>query len=424
MKLCRIEGKRKRELCAARRFALTIGSRMDAETYCRQLLEQSRHVNSNTPISEATANAFLATPRHRFVARYREWGTRHWHEVHEGNLAQHLAALYADRAVILAGDDDDDVPSTISQPSFVLRMLDLLQLKPGHNVFELGTGSGWNAALMGRLVGSHGHVHSVEIIPAMAQAAIDALRALGTTNVDVVVGDGGEGYAPGAPYDRAIFTAGTYDLPRPFHEQIKEGGLLLAVLKSEGGGDHLFLLRKTSECFTSLDALPCGFVQLRGRYRVSHLDPVPVEALPEWEDLRDREVSRTPFWWGGKGKEHAMWRTLGVRSFLGIAEPAFRGFKGLKSEAQPREEHYFGLWLREERSLVLAKDDLLIAYGTIAAKERLLQRVRQWVDLGMPTAASFALSIFPSDATVECGRDEWLVKQPESQFLWSCPRRV
>jgi len=66
--------------------------------------------------------------------------------VRADNLLQHLAALYADQALILFGDDDDDVPSTISQPSFVLRMLDLLQLKPGHKVFELGTGSGWNAA--------------------------------------------------------------------------------------------------------------------------------------------------------------------------------------------------------------------------------------------------------------------------------------
>jgi protein-L-isoaspartate(D-aspartate) O-methyltransferase len=390
-----------------------------ADTYCRQLLEQSRHVNSDTPISEATAKAFLATPRHRFITRYRDWGTRHWHDVHAGNLSQHLAAIYADHAMILAGDDDDDVPSTISQPSFVLRILDLLQLKPGHKVFELGTGSGWNAALMGRLVGAHGHVYSVEIIPAMAQAAVDALAALGITNVDVIVGDGGEGYAPGAPYDRAIFTAGTCDLPRAFHKQIKEGGLLVAVLKSAGGGDHVFLMRKTPEYFASVDAMPCGFVQLRGRYRVSHLDPVPVEALPEWEDLRDREVSRTHFWWGGKGKEQAMWRTLGIRSFLGITEPAFRSFKVPKSDAQPREEQYFGLWLPEEGSLVLAKDDLLIAYGTIAARERLLQRVRQWVDLGMPTAASFALRIFPSDAAVTCGKDEWLVKHPESQFLWS-----
>jgi hypothetical protein len=272
---------------------------------------------------------------------------------------------------------------------------------------------------MGRLVGSAGHVYTVEIIPEMATAATAALDGLGIRNVDVIVGDGGGGYAPAAPYDRAVFTAGTYDLPRPFHDQVKEGGLLLAVLKSAGGGDNLFLLRKGLDHFVSLDAVPCGFVQLRGGYRVGHLDPVPVEALPGWDALRDREVSRTPFWWGGKGKTDGAWRTLGIRSFLGIAEPAFRAFKVLKSHTQLREEHYFGLWLEEELSLVIAKDDLLITYGTTAARERLLERVRHWVDLGMPTAASLTLRIFPSDVPVACGENQWLVKRADSQFLWS-----
>jgi protein-L-isoaspartate(D-aspartate) O-methyltransferase len=390
-----------------------------ADTYCRQLLEQCQAAYAETPISEATANAFLATPRHRFVGRFREWGTRHWHDVRADNLMQHLAVVYADRAMILVGDDDDDVPSTISQPSFVLRMLDLLQLKPGHRVFELGTGSGWNAALMGRLVGPDGHVYTLEIIPEMATAAIAALDELGIHNVDVIGGDGGGGYAPAAPYDRAVFTAGAYDLPRPFHDQVKEGGLLLAVLKSAGGGDNLFLLRKSVDHFVSLDAVPCGFVQLRGAYRVDHLDPSPVETLPGWEGLRDREVSRSPFWWGGKGKADSTWRTLGIRSFLGIAEPAFRAFTVAKSNTQSRERHYFGLWLEEEHSLVIVKDDLLITYGTTAARDRLLERVRYWVDLGMPTAASLALRIFPIDAPVACGENQWLVKRAESQFLWS-----
>jgi protein-L-isoaspartate(D-aspartate) O-methyltransferase len=391
---------------------------MDADSYRRQLLERSRYIYYDTPISEATGNAFLATPRHLFVTRYRERGTRRWHDVRADNLQEHVAVLYADRPLILFGDDDDDIPSTISMPSFVLRMLDLLQLKPGQEVFELGTGSGWNAALMARLVGPEGHVHSLEIIPEMAKAAADTIEMLSIRNIDIIAGDGGDGYAPAAPYDRAIFTAGAYDLPRPFYEQMSEGGLLLAVLKNEGGGDNLFLLRKRAEHFASLEAMPCGFVQLRGRSRIDNLEPATVEALPEWEELRNREVSRTPFWWGGKGKEGAVWRTLGIRSFLGIAEPSFRAFKIAKGNTQPREEHYFGLWLREQRSLVLAKDDVLITYGNAAARKRLLERVRDWVDLGMPTAASLALRVYPSDAAVTCGKNEWLVTRKDSQFLW------
>ncbi len=72
---------------------------------------------------------------------------------------------------MLYGEDDSNVLSTISQPSFVLRMLDMLQLRPGHRVFELGAGSGWNAALMGHLVGPEGQVFSLELIPEVARAA-------------------------------------------------------------------------------------------------------------------------------------------------------------------------------------------------------------------------------------------------------------
>jgi len=237
-----------------------------AEKYQRQLLEQAKAIYAETPLSDATQKAYLETPRHKFVRRYRLWGVKEWSEVNEGSLEEHLATLYLDRALVLFGDDDDDVPSTISQPSFVLRMLDMLQLDPGHRVFELGAGSGWNAALMGHLVAPEGSVYSLEIIPEVAQRAGATMKELGITNVNVIEGDGGEGYAEGAPYDRAIFTAGAYDLPHPFFEQIKEGGLFLVVIKSEGGGDTLVLLRKEHDHFESIDSVPCGFVQMRGKY--------------------------------------------------------------------------------------------------------------------------------------------------------------
>ena len=271
--------------------------------YQRQLLEQTQYIYYETPISGATQHAFLSRPRHVFIKRYRDWGTTEWHEVREENVGEHLSTLYANRALTLCGNDDNNIPSTISAPSFVLRMLDMLQLRPGHTVFELGAGSGWNAALMGHLVGPAGHVYSLEIIPEVAQMAVDTITTLGITNVHIIAADGGEGYAAGAPYDRAIFTAGTYDLPHHFYEQMKDGGLLLIVIKSAGGGDHLFLLRKTADHFESLESMPCGFVQLTGKYQISNLEPITVETLPEWMEFQQQEIAKTPFWWGGKGKE-------------------------------------------------------------------------------------------------------------------------
>jgi len=389
------------------------------EKYQRKLLEQSQYEYYETPISEATQQAFLKMPRHAFIRRCRHWGTKDWQVISEENLEEHLAILYGDNALPLFGDDDNDVPSTISQPSFVMRMLDMLQLQPGQRVFELGAGSGWNAALMGCLVGSAGQVYSLEIIPEVAQMAMDTIEQWEIKNVQILQGDGGDGYSTGAPYDRAIFTAGSYDLPGCFHEQIKEGGLLLIVIKSEGGGDNLFLLRKTADYFESVESMPCAFVQVTGKSKIDSLEPIAVETLPEWTELQSQELSKSPFWWGGKGRGGFIWRTLGFRSFLGITEPLFRTFKVEKSETRPREEHYFGLWDQAQRSLALAKEEGLIAYGSTLAKERLLEKIKLWVDLGMPSASNFALQVYPANVSLTASQNQWIVTRKESKFLWS-----
>jgi protein-L-isoaspartate(D-aspartate) O-methyltransferase len=389
------------------------------EKYQKQLLEQTQFIYYENPISEATQKAYLETPRHLFVKRYREWGTKEWREVNEDNLEEHLATLYTNRALILFGEDDENVPSTISQPSFVLRMLDMLQFEPGHTVFELGAGSGWNAALMGHLVGSEGRVYSLEIIPEVAQMAAKTIERLEIKNVTIIEADGGEGYAVDAPYDRAIFTAGAYDLPHHFFEQMKDNSLLLIVIKNEGGGDNLFLLRKRDEHFESIESMPCGFVQMKGKYQIENLEPMNLETLPEWAELKDKEISQRSFWWGGKGKEGVRWRTLGIRSFLSITEPSFRAFKTERTSERLREQHYFGLWDKKNRSLVVAKDDLLISYGNSVAEERLMQDVRQWVEFGMPSAVSFELKIYPIDYPLTTSDKQWIVKRSESQFLWS-----
>jgi protein-L-isoaspartate(D-aspartate) O-methyltransferase len=392
-----------------------------AEPYQKQLLDQIRLVYPDNPISKPTEQAFFAVPRHLFVRRYRKWATRNWNEIDSHNVQEHLATIYSDAPLCLFGEDDNNILSTISQPSFVLRMLDMLQLRAGQTVLELGAGSGWNAALIGHLVGAKGSVYSLEIIPDVARTASDNIKAFGSKNVHVVSGDGGDGYAPGAPYDRAVFTAGAYDLPLRIHEQVKNEGLLLAVVKVEGGGDTLFLLKRRQDHFESHESMPCGFVQLQGRYQLNHLDPITLESLPEWNGLQHREVLRTRFWWGWRGKEFFVWRTLGIRWFLAITEPSFCTFKTEQSAERPLKEFYFGLFDRDRRSLVLAKDDWLIAYGNSDALEVLRSRIRQWVDLGMPSAASFTLRIYPITVPLIPRENEWIVHRKESQFLWGLP---
>ena len=171
--------------------------------------------------------------------------------------------------------------------SFVLRMLDLLRLAPGHRVLEIGAGSGWNAALMGAMVGPAGHVTSLEIVPELAEGARAAVQRIGASHVEIVTADAGNGYAPGAPYDRVVFTAGAHDLGQRFHEQITDGGLLLIPLKvAEMPGHRLFLLRHDDDHFQSVFSTPCGFVPMTGEYAAEAATPSVIPA-----ELADSDTS-------------------------------------------------------------------------------------------------------------------------------------
>lgn len=115
---------------------------------------------------------------------------------------------------------------TISAPHMVAIMCDLLDLREGQNVLEVGTGSGYNAAVMAELVGSTGHVYSVERIAPLAEFAKKNLADEGYTNVTVMLEDGSGGDLLHSPYDRICVTCAAPDIPQPLIEQLKPGGLM------------------------------------------------------------------------------------------------------------------------------------------------------------------------------------------------------
>ncbi|WP_408097040.1 protein-L-isoaspartate O-methyltransferase family protein [Peredibacter sp. HCB2-198] len=223
---------------------------MNYEPYLEKLLSYSV---SRYHLSPEIAEAYRKSPRHLFI---------------QENYS--IEEMYADYPLGIY--QDDKFVSTISQPSFVLLMLDMLDLHPGQKVIELGAGSGWNAALMSHLVGPTGKVVSLEIIPDLARATQANIKKMNLPNLEILLADGAEGYEPEAPYDRGIFTAGASDLPRAFHEQIKVGGKLLFVLKGFRYSDQLLLLEKKEDHFESIDTLACSFVPMKGQYE-SYPDP-------------------------------------------------------------------------------------------------------------------------------------------------------
>ncbi|WP_159945444.1 MULTISPECIES: methyltransferase domain-containing protein [unclassified Nocardiopsis] len=141
-----------------------------------------------------------------------------------------LELCYEDRPLVTQLDDGEDagrgyITSSMSKPSIVAEMLEATDLASGQRVLEIGTGTGWNAALVAARVGA-GNVVSVEVDPVLAQQAQRILAEQGWA-VDVVTGDGLEGFAPGAPYDRVLSTAAVQQVPYAWVAQTRPGGIIL-----------------------------------------------------------------------------------------------------------------------------------------------------------------------------------------------------
>ncbi len=190
--------------------------------------------------------AFRAMPRHHFLP----------------DLSPEQ--IYADAAVPIKRTSDGQVISSSSQPSMMLLMLEQLDLQPGHNVLEIGAGSGYNAAIMQHIVGPQGTVTSIEFDEAIARQAQDNLRRARSSQVLVIAGDGVYGYAPRASYDRIICTANIWDIPPAWIRQLKDDGIIVAPI-SVDGLQYSAAFRPTGqgELFSSSN-LPCGFVPMQG----------------------------------------------------------------------------------------------------------------------------------------------------------------
>ena len=151
---------------------------------------------------------------------------------------------------------------TISQPYIVAFMTQALDVQPDHRVLEIGTGSGYQAAVLGELAKE---VYTMEIIEPLADSARTLLESLGYTNVHVRAGNGYEGWREHAPYDRVMVTAAPEDVPPALVEQLKVGGLMAIPVGTFS--QELRILRRTPEGTETLRTLPVRFVPMTGKKR-------------------------------------------------------------------------------------------------------------------------------------------------------------
>jgi len=201
---------------------------------------RNRQVLGRDHLSESVTLAMAKVPRHEFVPQ----------ELRKNAYANHPLPIGHGQ--------------TISQPTIVALMTDLLALEPEDNVLEVGTGSGYQAAVLSEVV-TGGTVFTIEIVADLARTARKRLASLGYQNVVVHTGDGYLGLPDDAPFDGIMVTAAAAEIPAPLLEQLKPGGYLVMPVGGQGETQWLTLVGKDLEGkINRRVVLPVRFVPLTG----------------------------------------------------------------------------------------------------------------------------------------------------------------
>lgn len=202
----------------------------------RESVRESADYTGREELSERVMNAMATVRREEFV------------------LPQYRHLAYRNTPLPI------EAGQTISQPLIVALMTDLLDPQPGDVIFEVGTGSGYQAAVLAHLVK---HVYSVEIVKELADDAADTLERLGYDNVTVRAGDGYAGWPEHAPFDGIIVTAAAEQIPPPLLQQLKPGGKLVIPVGEHHGYQELLLVEVDDKGEVSKrSVLPVRFVPL------------------------------------------------------------------------------------------------------------------------------------------------------------------
>ena len=192
---------------------------------------------------ERVRRALLEVPRHRFIP----------------TIA--IEDAYEDRALAIK-ERDGAVISSISQPSMIVQMLQMLDVRAGNAILEIGTGSGYHAALLSRLVGPDGNIITLEIEPDLLEAAQRRLRDLGYFNVDVRPAY--ELTHIDTRFDRIVVTARAVDIEQDWWRLLNDGGRLVVPLDIGYGGERAITFVREGALLRGIDSHACAFLGMRG----------------------------------------------------------------------------------------------------------------------------------------------------------------
>jgi len=369
--------------------------------------------------------AFETVRRHRFLDSWYHLDVANARVVYhpisydrERPTVDQLSEIYSDKAIITETDGSLPTSST-SQPTLVADMLELLDLRPGMNVLEIGTGTGYNAALLAEIVGPEGSVCTVEVQEDVAKAAEDHLRDEGYANVCVVCRDGFHGVPEAGPFDRIMATVGCSDLSPHWCEQLVDAGSILLPLR-HGLYDPLTRFAKD----------PGDSLRMRGRI-VGNSNFMKIHGaldwITPWQDKAVIGLPASPTWSKPLPTELAV-ETDSGHPLREEVHQAFAFFLSLDLRPMWYTNEGYGLADPATSSVVIVTQAAIEGYTSLPSEaglggvyESLLALHEVWQSLGRPAPADYDITMVPKgsiDLRVlfegEPGRD-WRIERP---FSW------
>ncbi|SEU39247.1 methyltransferase domain-containing protein [Nonomuraea wenchangensis] len=259
---------------------------------------------TRAPIADAIIDALHAVPRHRFVPHVgvalTETGPRLIDR--DSDPEAWWATVYGPSAIVTQLDMgatdiravEGHYTSSNSSPGTVVDLLTQLHPEPGHRVLEVGTGTGWTAALLAHLVGDASRVTSVEVDPAVAEQAAKNLAAAGV-HPNLVVGDGADGRPEGAPYDRVHVTCAVHTVPYAWVEQCRPGAVIVTPYSPGFDADHSLRLVTTPDG-SAIGRFPCDtrYMMMRSQNVTTPGDPDDGSGRRFTTDLDPRTITYAP----------------------------------------------------------------------------------------------------------------------------------
>ncbi|AXB41322.1 protein-L-isoaspartate carboxylmethyltransferase [Amycolatopsis albispora] len=352
---------------------------------------------------ERWRKALTSVPRHVLVPEYfqpdQEGG---WRRV-STSAGEGLDAVYSNKSLITDVDERGHAVSSSSMPGLMVRMLELLEIGRFHRVLEIGTGTGYNAALITEYLGNGNNLFSVDID--YIDTAQERLASLGY-HPTLRKADGVDGLPDWAPYDRILATVAVPRIPAAWVAQLNDGGRILADIKVAVSAGNLVLLRKNGDTLSGrFDGRYAAFMAMRHPDRAQQRPSQPATSGNEEHSTTHYE----PMAW----ENTVVW----FLAALQFPEGTTYGMQ-LDSDHQPSKATFSsgdGSWARVDIKADANGERLVVQSGPTSLWDVISDGYRQWEEAGRPTWDRFYLTVKPDGEQVV-----WL-DDPEGEFSWLLP---